>query len=91
MDVIKLMYKALSDDDIGTILGTDTTIIRNSELSHIDDLDDLLTKDMNDCIILYEDRPDNGHWTALSKNNGIYEHCDSYGNRPDKSLDWVTI
>ena len=50
MDVIKLINKALSD----------TKIIRYSELRHIDDLDDLLTQDMDYCIILYEDRPDRG-------------------------------
>ena len=87
MDVIKLINKALSDEDIGTVLGADTKIIRYSELRHIDDLDELLTKEIDYCIILYEDRPDRGHWTALSRYNSIYEHFDSYGNRPDKSLD----
>ena len=91
MDVIRLMHKALSDEDIGTILGTYTKIIRYSELRHIDDLDELLTKDKDYCIILYEDRPDRGHWTALSKYNGIYEHFDSYGNKPDKTLEWVNM
>jgi len=38
MDVIQLIYKALSDEDIGTILGTDAKIIRYSELRHIDDI-----------------------------------------------------
>ena len=72
MDVIKLINKALSDDDIGMTLGAGASIILYSELRHIDDLDDLLTKDMDYCIILYEDRPDRGHWTALSRFNGIY-------------------
>ena len=44
MDVIKLVNKALSDEDIGTTLGADAKIIRYSELSHISDLDELLTK-----------------------------------------------
>ena len=91
MDVVQLINKALSDEDIGTILGADAKIIRYSELRHIDDLDDLLTHDMDYCIILYEDRPDKGHWTALLKYNGIYEHFDSYGNIPDKSLEWVNM
>ena len=91
MDVIRLIHKALSDDDIGTILGADAKTIRYSELSHISDLDELLTKDLDYCIILYEDRPDRGHWTALSRYNGIYEHFDSYGNKPDKSLEWVNL
>ena len=87
MDVIRLVHKALSDEDIGTILGADAKIIRYSELSHIDDLDELLTKDLDYCIILYEDRPDRGHWAALSRYSGIYEHFDSYGNKPNKSLE----
>ena len=40
MDVIKLINKALSDEDIGTVLGADANIIRYSELRHIDDLDE---------------------------------------------------
>ncbi|MFM7985153.1 MAG: hypothetical protein ACKPKO_38125, partial [Candidatus Fonsibacter sp.] len=91
MDVIKLINKALTDEDIGTILGSDATIKIYSELKHIDDLDELLTKDLDYCIILYEDRPNRGHWTALSRYNGIYEHFDSYGNKPDKSLEWVNL
>ena len=67
MDVIKLINKALSDEDIGTILGADTKIIRYSELRHIDDLDELLTNDMDYCIILYEDRPDKGALDRLGK------------------------
>ena len=54
MDVIRLVHKALNDDDIGTILGADAKIIRYSELRHIDDLDDLLSNNMDYCIILYE-------------------------------------
>ena len=91
MDIIRLAHKALSDEDIGTILGADSKTFRYSELRHIDNLDDLLTKDMDYCISLYEDRPNNGHWAALSKYNGIYEHFESYRNRPDKSLEWVNM
>ena len=61
MEVIRLAHKALIDNDIGTILGADAQITQYSELRHIDDLDDLLTNDMDYCIILYEDRPGKGH------------------------------
>ena len=63
MEVIRLINKALSDEDIGTVLGTDTNIIY-SELSDISELGELLTKDLDYCIILYEDRPGRGHWIA---------------------------
>ena len=52
MDVIKLINKALSDEEIGTVLGADANIIRYSELRRIDDLDELLTKEVDYCIIL---------------------------------------
>ncbi|MFM7988159.1 MAG: hypothetical protein ACKPKO_53485 [Candidatus Fonsibacter sp.] len=63
--------------DIGTTLGTDAHIILYSEIRHIDDLDELRAKYLDYCIILYEDRPDRGHWAALSTYNGIYEYFDS--------------
>ncbi|MFM7985057.1 MAG: hypothetical protein ACKPKO_37630 [Candidatus Fonsibacter sp.] len=91
MDVIRLIHKSLNSDDIGTILGTDAKIIRYSELRHIDDLDELLAQDLDYCVVIYENKPDRGHWTALSKYNGIYEHFDSYGNKPDKSLEWAYL
>ena len=65
MDVIRLKHKALNDEVIGTILGTDAHIIRYSELRHIDDMDEILTKGLDYCTILYEERPDRGHWAAL--------------------------
>ncbi|MFM7988423.1 MAG: hypothetical protein ACKPKO_54835, partial [Candidatus Fonsibacter sp.] len=67
MDVLRLIHKALSDEDIGTILSADGKIIIYSELRHIDNRDELLTKDLDYCIVLYEDRPNRGHWTALSR------------------------
>ncbi|MFM7989971.1 MAG: hypothetical protein ACKPKO_62720, partial [Candidatus Fonsibacter sp.] len=91
MDVIRWIRKDINNEDIGTILGTDGQIIRYSKLRHIDDLDELLTEDLDYCVTLYEDRPDKGNWTALSKYNGIYEHFDSYGAKPDKSLEWVNL
>ena len=91
MDILRLVHKALNDEDIGKILGPDSKIIRCSELRRIHDFDELLTNDMDYCCILYDDRPNRGHCATLSKYNGMYEHFDSYGNRPDKSLEWVNM
>ena len=77
MDIIRSAHKALSDEDIGTILRGDPKIVRYSKLRRIDDLDDLLTNDRDYCIILYEDTPDKGPWAALSNYTSIYEHVDS--------------
>ena len=33
--------------------------------------------------------PTGGHWTALLKYDGLYEHFDSYGVKPDTELKWI--
>ena len=91
MSIVKLIHKALSDTDIRRILGNDTKVIKYSELSHYDDLNQLLPKDTDYCIILYEDHVDHGHWVGLSKYDGKFEHFDSYGLKPDKELEWVNV
>ena len=70
MSIVKLIHKALSDTDIRRILGNGTKVIKYSELSHYDDLNQLLPKDTDYCIILYEDHVDHGHWVGLSKYDG---------------------
>ena len=86
---MRLVNKALSDEDIQRILGGDAKIVKYSELSKLYDIDQLLTHD-KDCIILYEDAPNRGHWTALLKYNGLYEHFDSYGVKPDAEMKWIS-
>jgi hypothetical protein len=89
MYITKLINKALSDADLQRILGGDTKIIKYSELSHLNDLDELLPKDKDYCVVLYEERLDLGHWTALSKYDGVFEHFDPYGVKPDNQLKWL--
>ena len=90
MYILKLINKPLSDADLAKILGSDVKIIKYSELRHLRDIDDLLTNEKDCCIILYEDAPDRGHWTALCKYDGLYEHFDSYGVKPDTELKWIS-
>ena len=52
--ILKLVNKALSDADLRTILGDDLKIIKCSELDNYSDLDELLPKELDYCIILYE-------------------------------------
>ena len=91
MYITKLINKALSDADLQRILGDDAKIIKYSELSHLNDLDELLPKDKDYCVVLYEERLDLGHWTALSKYDGVFEHFDPYGVKPDSELKWLSM
>ena len=86
MSVGKLFHKALSDSDIRIILGTDTKILKYSELAGVGSLDELLPRLVDYCVLLYEDSPNRGHWVALLKYNDIFEHFDTYGIKPDNEL-----
>jgi hypothetical protein len=95
---VKLIYgwtrcasetKPLSDEDIQRILRNDAKIIKYSEPGHFYDIDQLLPWEKDYCIIIYDGKPNGGHWTALSKYNGLYEFFDPYGVKPDNELKWI--
>ena len=89
--VLKLIHKPLSDADLRRILGNDIKIVVYSQLANFRDLDELLPKPLDCCIILYEEMPRSGHWVGLSKYNGLYEHFDSYGVKVDRELEWLNM
>ena len=60
IDIVRLINKALSDEDIQRILGGDAKIIKYAELGNLQDIDQLLPEEKDYCIILYEDRPNRG-------------------------------
>ena len=91
MSALRLIHRPLSDEDLRRILGSGVKIIKYGQLSDYDGLDALLPKPVDFCIILYEEKLDSGHWTALSKYDGRYEHFDSYGVPPDSELHWVNL
>ncbi len=54
MEVLRLVNKALSDDDIRHILGRGIKILKYSDLGEVKDLDELLPDPMGDCIVLHK-------------------------------------
>jgi hypothetical protein len=91
MSVLSLIHKPLSDDDLRRILGARLKIVKYSYLDTLDDLNQLLPQPLDCCIVLYEQVPNVGHWTALCKYSGLFEHFDSYGGKPDAPLRWVNL
>jgi len=77
------------DDDIRRHL-PHAKIMTYKELAKYDSLDALLPKETDYAIILYEDSPNHGHWTALSKHDAAVEFFDSYGGYPDSQQKWVS-
>ena len=86
-----ILHKALSDADLRTILGKDTKIIKYSELSKYDNIEQLLPRPNDFVIILLEESPNSGHWCTLLRYNNLYEWFDSYAFPIDYDLThWLT-
>jgi len=70
-------------------------ILKYSQLDKYKAITQLLPDEIDYCILLYEDSPNQGHWCALLRYNkgkkGTIEFFDPYGNIFDKQLTWTTL
>ncbi len=89
MDKKQLKYYediALSDQDIRNELGPSTNIVLYPDLHKYRSLDELLGPE-NSAVLLYESKPNYGHWTTVFKKDpNQVEFFNSYGGAPDDSL-----
>ena len=89
---IKTIEKySLSDSDIRTILGRSCKIVKYSELSNYNTIEQLLPKEKASIIILIEDSLDHGHWVGMCRFKNTYMYFDSYGNPVDSDLKWTSM
>jgi len=90
----ELIVSPLGDDDIKHFL-PNARIMKYTELNNYNNLEELLPKNKTFVIILYENQPNKGHWTALlrykDKQRGdTVEFFDSLADNgePDAPLKW---
>ena len=80
-------------EDMRNRLGNDIKIISFPDLEKYNDINELLPKKKDYCIIFYiEDNKDNidiGHWTCLYKYNNVYYFFDSYGINENNELSYI--
>ena len=81
--------KPLSDDDIKHILGSDCKILEYKDLLKYRNINEILSKDRDYFVLLYELKASSGHWTTVLKYNNTLEHFDPYGIKPDGELNWI--
>jgi len=90
----EIIADPLDDSEIRHYL-PNAKIIKYSELSRVQSITQFLPNETDYAIILYEDSPNNGHWTALLRypkgKNGTIEFFDPYGNMFDKQLSWTSL
>src|SRR5690606_21496962 len=76
---------ALSNHDITKLLDGQVNIILYPDLHKYTSIDQLLSP-YDACILLYESKPNYGHWCALIKHGDSIEFFNPYGGLPDASL-----
>lgn len=79
----------LGDDDIRRYL-PNSKIMKYSDLSKYNNIEDLLKKNKDYAFILYEDSPNKGHWVSILRYDPYIEYFDSYGGKVDDPLNWIS-
>lgn len=74
----KIKEDPLGDNELNKILDN-PKIMKYSELSNYNNIEDILPYDYSYVILLWEQVPNIGHWTALLRYGDIIEYYDSYG------------
>ena len=79
-----------TDGDLRQATHNRIKIIDYDNLANYNDIDQLLPNSKSSFILLYEDSPNSGHWTAVGRdvNNDYWFFC-SYGSDVDEPLSWT--
>ena len=83
-----LVADPLDDKELRSALGRDAKIVPYHDLSRYTNINQLLPKKKDAAMLLYENRPMDGHWVCLTKNNGEISFFDPYGEVIDKQLQY---
>lgn len=80
---------ALSNKDIMSLLHGKASIVLYPKLYRYDNIDMVLGP-YDACVLLFEAKPNYGHWVCLFKiNNHTLEFFNPYGGFPDDSLEYI--
>jgi hypothetical protein len=84
----ELRKKPFSGEDILNITDNQTKIITYPELYNFKTIDDVF-KPYDSVVILYETKPNYGHWVCLLKHGNKIEFFDPYGFFIDDQLEFI--
>jgi len=88
-EVREIATQPLTDLDIKKYI-PNARIMSSSEIGNYSDINQLMPKDKESIFIIYESKPNYGHWVLLSKYApNVIEYFDSYGNDIDAPINWV--
>lgn len=79
---------ALSNFEVLDLVNGHANVILYPDLYKFESIDELL-QPFGACFLLFETKPNFGHWCALIKYGDIVEFFDSYSSYPDDTLDFI--
>lgn len=88
--VAKRIGQFLSDEDMHRFLGTDTPIVKYSQLKYAPNIEVLLPDPQSQIIILVESELNSGHWCAIARDGFIITTFDSYGCKVDAEMNFIS-
>lgn len=86
--IAKLKTIPFSSEDILNAVDGETKIVKYCDIHKFRNIDELL-RPYNSVVILYQTKPNYGHWVCLHLNNGILEFFDPYGKIIDSQLEHI--
>lgn len=87
--VLNTMEKIpVEDTDIKDMMGNQQKIMTYSELKNYNSITDILPKNNDSIILLYEIEENSGHWVCIKRMNNKIYYFDSYGGAVDAPLKW---
>lgn len=89
MDTLDRYIKiALSDKQVLKLVHGKANIVLYPELIYYDNIDQILGR-YGACFLLFESKPNYGHWTCLIRRGNTIEFFDPYSGYPDDNLKFV--
>lgn len=81
---------ALSDGQLLNLIDGKAKLVLYPDLVKYDNIDEVLGNH-GACILLFEARPNYGHWTCIHRTGDNVEFFNPYGGYPDDSLQYIPM
>jgi len=88
--VEKIIHEPMDDGDIRAYFPK-ARVMRYAELADYDDIEELLPSDKSHVFLLYQHRPNDGHFVCLMRYGNTIEFFCSYGSKIDGPLYWTAL
>lgn len=88
--VDKIIHEPMDDGDIRSYFPK-ARVMRYADLADYDDIEELLPEAKSHVFLLYQHRPNDGHFVCIMRYANVIEFFCSYGSKIDGPLYWTSL